>query len=79
MDKYDLIELDYKLKHTRSAQQIRKIIDSYPDLVGRNVSDIKKMVMVNKWVTTGITIEQQKRNKQAKVIHTRIRKFNFED
>jgi hypothetical protein len=39
MTHYDLISLSYRLGHTKSPEQARAVIDSYPEIKGLSVND----------------------------------------
>ncbi len=67
MEKSDLAALDYKFKHARSK---RKVIDEYPELRKKSVSQIKGILMVNMMIKTGLDMEKRKRLRKlaAKII-----------
>jgi hypothetical protein len=56
MKQSDLIALDFKLKHARSK---KKIIDLYPELRGKTVPQVIKLIQVNTMILTGKSFKQQ--------------------
>lgn len=61
MTKFDFIGLEYKLKHALTNKNKRIIIDSYPDLKGKSLQKVKKLIAVNKMLMTGKSLAQQKK------------------
>ena len=56
----DFSGLEYRLKHTTSK---KAVIDSYPELKGKAIQDVKNLIMVNTMVLTGKSMGEQRQTK----------------
>jgi hypothetical protein len=56
----DFSGLEYRLKHTTSK---KAVIDSYPELKGKTIQDVKNLIMVNTMVMTGKSMDEQRQTK----------------
>ena len=56
----DFVGLEYRLKHTTSK---KAVIDSYPELKGKTIREVKNLIMVNTMVMTGKSMDEQRKTK----------------
>jgi len=53
MTKYDLVELQYRLKFTVNGEQKRKVIDRFPEIKGWSIERVKTLLDTAVELSTG--------------------------
>ena len=78
MDKYTLVNLGVRLSHARTTAQKRAVIDSFPELEGKSIEEIRSLLLVNESIVTGKTMKQIERNRELKAMYYPARRVRYE-
>lgn len=61
MNKHELEEVKVRLKACHTSEQFRKVIDSYPDLKDRTMSQVRALIDMNTDILKGRQIGETRR------------------